>query len=444
MSEPPYVGQSVAVTSKSAGDASGTRLHGMWLELARATWLVLIIASLATFAAGVPAYLASLTQPTADDPPVTPGSAEALQHIGVSGEAYALTAVIISCAIVLTSIAMAIVLFRRRGDDWMVLLVSLFVVLYPIGSSAVSGPALPALPSTVATALYLLLQLAIGVVEFGGFFLFPTGRFVPSWSWIIMVAYVIWLAAGNITALDAFGGLLVFGYPLFYGIAIVNIVSRYRHVSTPVQRQQTKWVVAGLAVSLLANQAFWLPGGLTPLGDTLYAPLSYLVYQIAILAVPITFFIAIQRYRLYDIDTIINRVLVYGALTAILALVYVGGVFGLQALVGVVTGQAGQNISPVLIVVTTLTIAALVNPLRMRLQRTVDRRFYRSKYDAARILAAFGASLRNQTDLDQLGGDLLLAVEETLHPAHTSLWLRPELADAKASVTPLEPTKTSS
>ena len=149
-------------------------------------------------------------------------------------------------------------------------------------------------------------------------------------------------------------------------------------------------------------------------------PVLY-VEVLALLLVPVCTYIAILRYNLYDIDVVINRTLVYGALTATLVAVYVGSIVVLQRLFVLLTGQQ----STLAVVASTLLIAALFNPLRRRIQSFIDRRFYRRKYNARKTLEAFSAKLRDETDLDALSGDLVGVVRETMQPEHVSLWLRP-------------------
>ena len=161
-------------------------------------------------------------------------------------------------------------------------------------------------------------------------------------------------------------------------------------------------------------------------GSPLWLDLVAYEALLSFVAIPITVGFAILKYRLYDIDLIINRTLVYGALTGTLALVYVGSVVSLQYAFHALTGQEEQP--QLAIVVSTLVIAALFNPLRRRIQCFIDRRFYRKKYDARKTLEAFSARLRDETDLDALKNELVGVVTETMQPAHVSLWLRPDTA----------------
>ena len=151
---------------------------------------------------------------------------------------------------------------------------------------------------------------------------------------------------------------------------------------------------------------------------------GYLLVAIGGLGGPIAIGIAILRYRLYEIDTLINRTLVYGVLTVMLVALYFGGIVVLQRLFVLLTGQQ----STLAVVASTLLIAALFTPLRRRIQRFIDRRFYRRKYDARKTLEAFSATLRDETDLGALGENLVGIVRETMQPAHVSLWLRPDKA----------------
>jgi hypothetical protein len=155
--------------------------------------------------------------------------------------------------------------------------------------------------------------------------------------------------------------------------------------------------------------------------DSPYSVILDIAYPLLTLLLPLSIGTAILRYRLYDIDVLINRTLVYALLTGVLVALYVGLIFGLESLVGLLTRQTSQ---PVIIVISTLAIAALIQPLRHRIQNLIDRRFYRHKYDAQKTLAAFNATLRSEVDLNQLREQLLVVVNETMQPVHVSLWLR--------------------
>jgi len=149
--------------------------------------------------------------------------------------------------------------------------------------------------------------------------------------------------------------------------------------------------------------------------------IGQLAWTLGFLSIPLSIGVAILKYRLYDIDRIINRTLVYGLLTVSLAVMYVGSVFSLQYVLRTMTGETSQLV----VVASTLAIAALFNPLRRRFQSFIDRRFYRNKYDAQKTLEAFGARLRDETDLETLGDDLVGVVRNTVQPDHVSLWLTP-------------------
>ena len=217
----------------------------------------------------------------------------------------------------------------------------------------------------------------------------------------------------------------------------VSLVLRYRRSGGEV-RQQIKWIA--FAASLMglvylavmgAGTVNWLispPEAPRDLGtQTLWGALLENVMLLSFAGVPVAIGFAVLKYRLYEIDIIINRALVYGLLTATLAGVYLGGVILLQYLFRALTGQESQ----LAIVASTLAIAALFIPLRRRVQRFVDRRFYRRKYDAAKTLASFNARLRDETDLDTLVDDVVGVVRQAVQPEHASLWLRPDSMASK-------------
>jgi hypothetical protein len=296
---------------------------------------------------------------------------------------------------------------------------------------------LPA-PRTVNAVLAMGWVVLVTMVPFV-LLLFPTGR-LPSrrWrflAWVIVAAGAVMLPLGFFSSEsgqgpvenpfavggavgEAMGRVVLGAIMIVFSSVIVSALSlvvRY-HRAGGVERQQLKW----FALAAVLNGALIVVDQLTLdrlLGNTLWNLLDAATTAALYVAVGV----AILRHRLYDIDVIINRTLVYGSLTAMLVLVYLGGVISLQYVFRTLTGQGSQ----LAIVASTLGIAALFNPLRGRIQAIVDRRFYRSRYDARKTIESFSAKLRDETDLEALNADLVGVVRDTMQPAHVSVWLRP-------------------
>ena len=264
------------------------------------------------------------------------------------------------------------------------------------------------------------------------FYVFPSGHFIPRWTRFALVPSLAYLWFTEFFPFVPFNPF--FRFPVLNAVTFLAVVGglviiqlyRYRRVSTPVQRQQTKWVVYGVSIGLggyllLISFGHFFPS-LLPVGS-LANLIANAVGTGLMLLLPLSVGLAVVRSRLWEIDTIINRTLVYGTLTATLALLYLGLVFASQFLL---RGMINQD-SPLAIVASTLVIAALFQPLRRGIQAIIDRRFYRRKYDAARTLAAFSATLRSEVDLHELSEQIQAVVQQTMQPAHISLWLhRPE------------------
>jgi len=272
-------------------------------------------------------------------------------------------------------------------------------------------------------------MLFIGVIVFL-LLLFPTGR-LPGTRWrpfawvsgAVISVGVVWSSViSPAVDLNAPPSPVQLSVLLLGGVAAASLVVGRRGVSG-VERQQIKWLLYVGPIMFVASGLhigfyyFWLPEG----SWGLWA--SDLLVIVGGLSVPIAIGVAILRYRLYEIDLIINRTLVYGALTVLLVALYFGGIVVLQRVFVTLTGQQ----STLAVVASTLLIAAMFTPLRRRIQSFIDRRFYRRKYDARKTLETFSAQLRNETDLDALSDDLVGVVRETMQPTYVSLWLRPAL-----------------
>ncbi|HEX6387472.1 MAG TPA: hypothetical protein VF177_22620, partial [Anaerolineae bacterium] len=412
--------------------------RNQWLAMAQSLWLALTILTLALFFIGVPGRFEQLTS-TVDQ--------RSLEELNISAAAFATYVVGLNVVIVLAHTVTAAVIFWRRPDEWMALLVAYVLVangaILPLSLMARAQPVSPLWRSLVdvVTAFGLVSSVIL-------LYLFPDGRFVPPWTrllaagWAILTFLAIFLPNSPLS-LPAWPILLQLLVLLAWsGSGVVVQIYRYENVSSLLQRQQTKWALLGLTAAALAPFAYYLPFVIFPsisgpaVPNILYQRMgasyftfslllrlgSMTVFVFILLLFPLSFAVAILRYRLWDIDVFIRRTLIYSMLTAVLALVYFGSVVLLEQFLHIFAGRAQSEI---VTIVSTLVIATLFTPLRQRVQGFIDSRFYRRKYDAQKTLAAFSATLRDEVDLDALAAELLQVVEETMQPAHTSLWLKP-------------------
>lgn len=259
-------------------------------------------------------------------------------------------------------------------------------------------------------------------------------RLLPTLLYGIPISLAI-LVTSLALAGNALGGTLdfvaVFGaMGLFVVTAVGSLIYSLRTVRDPVARAQLRWVGFGLGIGWGMGIALNLLGTFVPV----LAPLTETLFGLLITLLPLSLAIAITRYRLFDIDVVINRALVYGVVSTVEVTIYFGGVILLQGLFRSLTGQE----SGLAIIISTLAAAALFQPLRRRIQAVIDRRFYRRKYNATRIVAEFSTRLRNELDLTELSQELVRVVDKTMQPASVSLWLRPAL-DRQQPIDSLDP-----
>lgn len=424
--------QSQSESPRRLDRGENTRLHGWSLLLARLAWSAIFAACLGSFIAGLPAHfnqLLTVSNSTQLWMQLSPKDERVLSGLGLDIHFYAFYLVAFEILAVAGYAALGLFIFWRRSDDRMAIFVSVVSIIYGTTSVPVLQSLAQSRPDWLVP-LTLLNSIGLGSAVLL-FFRFPDGRFVPGWTLWLGVFWVTWaLLWPFFPAINP--DRLVFPLPIlvkliWYGVGIGAQIYRYKRHSTLVEQQQTKWAVLGFTAAFVGFFLFNL--GYMPLFPAQTYGLPYAIYMLigypllilvpSFLA-PVSLGLAILHYRLWDIDFIINRSLVYATLTGILAGIYGASVIILQQVFRNITG-IGDNLA---IVTSTLAIAVLFAPLRNRIQRSIDRRFYRKKYNMAQMLTEFSAKMRDEVDLDRLSEDLLDIVQRTMQPAHIALWLR--------------------
>jgi hypothetical protein len=412
---------------------SSTTLNGAWCWLVRLAWLLLLAANLVLLYYLLPR----------DPQMLFPQSRFSESWMGLrgfllntgSGWYISLTTfgwyiLALYYILLLAFLGIGIFIALRRPSDWMTLFASAVLISLGAQSSkiSISDSRFHVLPGydwlgTIDQATILFGSLGL----LGLIYLFPDGKIVPHRViWIICtlcaaLAVLLVIPMPNENLLWPMGML---GAILLLAGGIYSQAYRYRRVASPMQRQQIKWVVLGLLAYPFYLFIAGIINTLLP-GDQVPPVLAFLNLHLTILAllfIPLTMGFSILRYRLWDIDVLIRRTLIYGALTLTLSLIFLGTITLLQAAFSAISGQQ----SAVSVVISTLLIAALFSPLRRRIQNDIDRRFFRSKYNAEQAVERFAAAARDETDLDQLTAELLAVVSETMQPESVSLWLRPQ------------------
>ena len=414
--------------------AAATRLR--WP--ATVAWVVLVAVMLWLFVVGFPDWYAHVARPCGAIDCIyfqlPEASVRALADSGVPLPVYAGYMGAVLLLDTLAFLIASVVIFLQRAQSRMAVFVSFMLLLAPL-------TVFFTVPEAVAAAhpfwrIPVRLLHAAGIWSLLVFsYTFPDGRFVPRWTRLLALVAVPILGAvflsnslSQLVAPTTSQQRLV-AVTLFasIGIGLAFQVYRYRHQANAVERQQMKWVASGFTVFVAAGLTTVLAFILFPqvrepgLLNGVYFLLGGTTVGLLQVLFVLSFAIAILRYRLWDIDLIIRRTLVYTILTATLGLVYLASVVLLQVLLRPLFGQE----SSVAIVLSTLLIAAMFTPLRRQLQRVIDRHFARRKYDAVKTLAAFAATARDEVDLEILVTALMQAVEATMQPAQLSLWLAP-------------------
>jgi signal transduction histidine kinase len=419
-------------------------LSGLLLHAARALWIVMAAASLLIWIVETPLFYqaAQQLQSTNGMFDVQPATWRlGLHQLGISTSAYAAHMLIVQCLMTGSMFLTGLLIFFRRSDEWVALLVSYTFVTLGVGimNAYAGGPALLKIHPELHQFLHTYLGLSD--LAFGALFLiplvFPDGRFVPRWTWVLAAAFYVPLIAPSGSALDYTQLPAWISYPLailWYGTVLLSPIYRYRRVSDFTQREQTKWVIFGLAVAIgifLALgllQAFVPALKATPERRVLLDMAGVTAMYLGFSFLPVCFAIAILRHRLWDIDLILNRTLVYGTLTASVIGFYVLSVIGLGALFQ----TRGTN---ALSLPATVLVAILFHPLRERLQRGVNRLMYGDRDEPYAVISRLGRQLEGTLAPDAVLPAIVRTVAQALKLPYAAIALRQETGLVTAATT---------
>ena len=408
-----------------------------WLRTAQIAWIIFVVPALVLYIAGwliqfdtLHRVCTDVAAQCAEFDYVTPVALEQLNTAGISMDAYAWLVAGVSLLYAILPVGLGLLIFIRKRDEFIGLLVSFFLVTFGLAGS----PLNVASNAFQQLGWYTMLITVASSMSLPLFFgMFPNGQMVPRVYWLVVVMFGVLRIGGDIFQIDSMTNQVwnVFSFVAWLSVLVGGTAAqiyRYLRVATFEEKRQTRWVLFGLGLlvvwilSLVIYTAVigdWRIG--TNQDPSILRRVIFLTtLQLAFQFIYLSIGMAILRSRLFDIDVIIRRTVTYALVVALLLFVYFGSVILLQQLFASVTGQRSEIIT----IVSTLAIAALFIPLRNRVQNAIDKRFNRKKYDAAQVLQKFAETVRDETDLDKLNAELLNVVNETMQPKNVSVWLK--------------------
>ena len=429
-------------TSRLSQSEADTPLRGYQLMLARTAWVVITATALALWVVTIPPgytqFLTVCTQAVCQNQQATPELVRALHSAGLSLQFYALYLMTLAAVVVLTFCVLGAIIAWRRSRDWMALLVSLTLVIIGTAFFTNYQQLAAALPLTRVPGD--LFQFLLNTLPFLVGYLFPSGRFVPRWTGLLALLVVLFAGGSIIFPTSLFnsdtwpGPLGLVAQIVVLGTILFTQIYRYLRVSTPVQRQQTKWVVFGITVLIVYFIALTIFSTLNPSltqANSLGVLFVEASFFLAVIIVPLALAFSILRYRLWDIDLLINRTLVYGLLTALVIGMYV-------LVVGYLGAAFRTNGNLVISLIATGFVAVLFQPLRGLLQRGVNRLLYGLRDEPYVVLASLGQRLKTTLDSDAVLSTIVATVREALKLSYAAIEVQEgtDFAQAATSGTP--------